>query len=186
MIQIRQSVFETNSSSIHSICISKAKPVLPDAIGFEFGEYGWGCGAVSTPNYIYTAIFIMDEPKRTECFEKLKKIMEKNGIEAAYEEPTFHESEWDGEVYKWFDSGYIDHGYELESFIEELLDNEDLLLRCLFSSGSVVYTGHDNMYVEEYLPCRAADATYYDHDRNQYVPNPYHDPENFEYFLKEN
>lgn len=41
--QIRKSVFETNSSSTHAICITKKKDnyKLPDHIDFEFGEFGW-------------------------------------------------------------------------------------------------------------------------------------------------
>lgn len=42
--QIRKSVFETNSSSTHAICITKKKDnyKLPDHIDFEFGKFGWG------------------------------------------------------------------------------------------------------------------------------------------------
>lgn len=41
MYQIRKGVFETNSSSTHSICISKT-PVknLPEFVRFVPGEYG--------------------------------------------------------------------------------------------------------------------------------------------------
>lgn len=45
MIQIRKGVFETNSSSTHSICISKEKVNAKDVAGkkvhFGLGDYGW-------------------------------------------------------------------------------------------------------------------------------------------------
>ena len=57
MIQIRSNVFETNSSSTHSICIQK-KPVDADYsyIAFHAGEYGWEERIVNLGNYLYTAI----------------------------------------------------------------------------------------------------------------------------------
>ena len=41
MIQIRNGVFETNSSSTHSICIPKKTSIKRDSIYFGIGEYGW-------------------------------------------------------------------------------------------------------------------------------------------------
>ena len=39
---IRKNVFETNSSSTHSISISKLNDyILPKEINFTFGEFGW-------------------------------------------------------------------------------------------------------------------------------------------------
>lgn len=42
-IQIRSSVFETNSSSLHSLVISKViVPPIQESLYGYFGEYGWG------------------------------------------------------------------------------------------------------------------------------------------------
>lgn len=58
MKQIRNSVFETNSSSSHSICVSTKKglgwdnklPVDQDGtLHIPFGEFGWGPEILSTP-----------------------------------------------------------------------------------------------------------------------------------------
>lgn len=68
--QIRRSVFETNSSSTHSICISK-KPVninTERVIGFEIGDYGWENGCVDIKDYLYTAIMSFDD--RDELLKK--------------------------------------------------------------------------------------------------------------------
>ena len=43
--QIRRGCFETNSSSTHAICITKAdvnKEDLPSHVTFTHGEFGWG------------------------------------------------------------------------------------------------------------------------------------------------
>lgn len=185
MIQIRQSVFETNSSSIHSICISKHKPVLPDAVDFRIGEYGWGCGSTNTQDYVYTAILLQDDPKRSDMLDKLKKILMEHNIEASFQEPEFEESSWRKGTF-YLTNGYIDHYDGVSYMLDKIFEDEDLLLRCLFSPESIVYTGHDNMNAEEYLPCRAHQSTYYNWDTDEDVPNPYHDPDNFEYFVKGN
>ena len=54
MIQIRSSVFETNSSSTHSIAISKKPVVAGKYIRFCIGEFGWANGIADTADYLYT------------------------------------------------------------------------------------------------------------------------------------
>lgn len=71
--------------------------------------------------------------------------------------------------------------------VETLLENEDLLLRYLFGN-SEVYTGNDN---QENVPngCDIASETFWKEDdmgRYKRVANPYHDPENYDYFMKGN
>ena len=53
MKQIRNGVFETNSSSIHSIAISK-EPVINflDTIHFRLGEFGWEFDEVDSGDYL--------------------------------------------------------------------------------------------------------------------------------------
>ena len=59
--QIRSSVFETNSSSTHSIAISKAHVVAGKYISFRIGEFGWENGCADTADYLYTAILERDD-----------------------------------------------------------------------------------------------------------------------------
>lgn len=42
-VQIRQSVFETNSSSTHAISIIKKSNITeyPDTVRFDKGDFGW-------------------------------------------------------------------------------------------------------------------------------------------------
>lgn len=52
-------------------------------------------------------------------------------------------------------------------------------------SGGIVYTGNDNQDPQP-SGCDICDEDYYDYDLDKYVPNPYHDIENYEYFYKGN
>ena len=54
MKTIRNNVFETNSSSMHSFCISNNEPSITQFNDLHIkidasGEYGWGPGEVNTP-----------------------------------------------------------------------------------------------------------------------------------------
>ena len=183
MKQIRNNVFETNSSSTHSICISKKPVTIGKSVYFGIGEFGWENDCADTADYLYTAI--LEQNNRDVLLDKLKGILEQYSIEYTFERPRFHISD-DGKR-KWLDYGYIDHGYELKEFIDTLLSNEDLLMRYLFGD-SCVYTGNDN---QDNIPdgCNIADEYYYAEDENGnygQMVNPYHDPENYDYFYKGN
>ena len=70
MKQIRKGVFETNSSSTHSICIAKdAELTIPQSLHFSFGEFGWECDTLYSvsekASYLY---------KRSELKNKQQKI----------------------------------------------------------------------------------------------------------------
>ena len=61
MQKIRKNVFETNSSSTHSICIAKdMELIIPTSIHFEFGEFGWEVDTLSSvyekASYLYTGL----------------------------------------------------------------------------------------------------------------------------------
>lgn len=170
---IRNGMFETNSSSVHSICISK-KPVenvKGKKIAFYLGEYGWEHETVDTPDYLYTAI--MCQYNFEELLDKLKSILDKYEINYTFQPED--KAKWYG----------IDHGYETNEFVNTVLDNEDLLLRCLFDNESVVYTGNDNCGSKDYLDTCFIGDEYYWGDGGE-KPNPYHDSENFDYFVKGN
>ena len=181
--QIRSSVFETNSSSTHSIAIAKAPVVIGKSIHFGIGEFGWANGCADTADYLYTAI--LEQNNHSELLNKLKEILDRHSIEYKFEEPKYRKST-DGK-YEWIDYGYIDHSDELDDFLDAVLNNEDLLMRYLFGD-SAVYTGNDNQDSDP-SGCDIADEHYWTEDENgKYIelPNPYHDPVNYEYFYKGN
>ena len=177
--QIRSSVFETNSSSTHSIAISKAPVVIGKSIHFGIGEFGWENDTANTADYLYTAILEQDD--RLDLLDKLKEILDKYSIEYQFEEPIWNR--YSDSNYTWLAYGYIDHSNEARELIFALLDNEDLLMRYLFGD-STVYTGNDN---QDCCPdgCNIADEYCWDWDGKEYL-NPYHDTENYEYFYKGN
>ncbi len=171
---IRNGMFETNSSSVHSICISK-KPVgdvKGKKISFYLGEYGWENSTVDTPDYLYTAI--MCQSLSDYLLDKLKSILDKYEIDYTFQ-PEEKASRWWG----------IDRSEDTIDFVDAVLEDEDLLLRCLFNDDSVVYTGNDSCGSKDYLDtCFIGDEYYWGNDGKEL--NPYHDSENFDYFIKGN
>ena len=43
-----------------------------------------------------------------------------------------------------FDGGYVDHADELGPFLNAVMDDEEMLMRFLFSGASTIETGNDN------------------------------------------
>ena len=174
MLQIRHGVFETNSSSTHSICISKTHVDVPKGkkIYFTFGKYGWDDRTVGdTASYLYTGIY-GDEGALT----KLKSILDKWGVEYEFEQPR--DSGWG-----YLEHGYVDHSEGLREFVFAVLSDEDLLARYLFGNACI-YTGNDN---EDNDPETFGQArSYYYDEECERRDNPYHDPEHFDYFFKGN
>lgn len=181
MKQIRNGVFETNSSSVHSICIQKDKNItLPNSIHFYIGEYEWEFDCVDTASYLYT--LILNSEDKEEKLNTLKNVLDKHNINYTFEEPELKEY-WGGN--KYLDTGYVDHGYEAADFVDAVLNDEDLLLRCLFGTGSCVYTGNDNVDEESDM-CFCADETIWDSEKQEAIPNPNHEPDKYDYFYKGN
>lgn len=176
--QIRNNVFETNSSSTHSIAISKKPVVIGKSIHFGIGEFGWENDCVDTADYLYTAI--LEQDNRDDLLNRLKEILNSYSIEYEFDEPLWRQSSYGN----YLGYGYIDHSYELREFLDTILSDEDLLMRYLFGDSNV-YTGNDN---QDPCPngCDIADEEYYDWGSNKMVINPYHDPENYDYFYKGN
>lgn len=143
--QIRSSVFETNSSSTHSIAVPKNSNVH-NYISFHADEFGWSYEEVNAADYFYTAIYETSESEEevNEKIEKLKNILKERNIEYYFEKPETHMwyYEYEDKYYLSLDDGYIDHGSELNDFVNELLDDGDKLVRFLF--GGLVFTGNDN------------------------------------------
>lgn len=185
MLQIRHNVFETNSSSTHSICIPKKAKHVDRFIDFRLGEYGWENRRVDdTASYLYTAILDgYPYDKAMEKLNMLKDILNSHSIGYSFEKPKWEFSRYDGIRYLSYDSGYIDHPREISELVDALLDDEDMLLRYL--SDGVVYTGNDNQD-QDPSGCDIADPYIWDYYEDKHIPNPYHDEENYDYFYKGN
>ena len=153
MIQIRHSIFETNSSSTHAICISR-KPVKvahPSRLHFSIGEYGWELDRLSTPeekaSYLYTAMLDICEAHDTDELVNQVQCEIRNAVEPAGIICTFEEPEFEVTPYgSYLQVGYIDHASDCAKFVYAVMHDRDLLLRYLFSPDSFVGTGNDNSH----------------------------------------
>lgn len=151
MKKIRQGVFETNSSSTHTICIAKKiNPELPERIHFNFGEYGWENGVLKTKqqkaNYLYTGLIFLD---RKNDAENIFKTLNSKGIKVTAQQPLDTKLRTDNPLlaFEYISddkNGYIDHGDNLVEFLDAVCTKEDELMSYLFSELSHVITGNDN------------------------------------------
>lgn len=146
--QIRQGVFETNSSSTHSICIAKDVNIeTPSSIHFEFGEFGWECNTLYSTeekaSYLYTGLM---GNEREKDFEKIVAILKSEGIEVTFEEPVYKKYTFEGnDGTEYIDNGgYVDHSDEMTDFLDAICEDEGKLMRYLFSDLSFIITGNDN------------------------------------------
>lgn len=193
MKQIRRNVFETNSSSTHSIAIPK-KCDAPNRISFSTGDFGWSFSEVDAINYFYTAIYETSETEMEvlEKIQKLKSILKAHDIEYHFTRPHGHTwySDYHHKEYFSLDDGHIDHGYELRDFVDELLNDEAKLLR--FLGGGLVFTGNDNSNTEERCFIERNEEYLDDYDwktgETIKVKNPYYmsNHEDYDWYYKGN
>lgn len=72
-----------NSSSTHSICITKDTVLdkILDHVEFELGEFGWETRKLQSvgqkASYLYTAAVSFDQYSKTNYIEKIKRILDK-------------------------------------------------------------------------------------------------------------
>ena len=172
--QIRNSVFETNSSSTHSVSISNkrsyyyGKDCLENYIGLdnkvhvEFGEFGWEMEHYYSPydklQYIVTmlietegrSISSVDELYETDGFKLINDTIANycncDGI-FIDSEMEMDSYEWDGnvEVYVSHD-GYIDHqSHEDYHSVQDFLKDYNVdITKFIFDEGVCVITDNDN------------------------------------------
>ena len=138
MIKVRRGVFETNSSSTHSICITKSDLNInfPESITFSVGDFGWEEDKLfdhyEKASYLYTAIMCLYDKKEQQKFiDFIVKTLDKNNIDYRFVPIG---SEYYG----------IDHCSELREVVELICHSEKRLLRYLFSEESFILTGNDN------------------------------------------
>ena len=129
MFSIRSQVFETNSSSVHAICVSSKNMMFEEHIVAKCGYYGWEDkkyqDTVNRFQYLYAMVY--RDPDKLERFQSL--LQELN---VTYE------------IVNEDDHAYVDHDEEAEDFVSYVLDNPANLANWLFSSESYVKTGNDN------------------------------------------
>lgn len=174
MLQIRRNIFETNSSSVHSMAIPKhISGELPKHLSFHLGEWGWESGeldGLEARSYLYTAICQQCDPDiKEEYLDRIKSWLDEWGIKYHFDKPRYSRND----VWNYLENGDIAHG-DLVPFIEGVLKDKDSFKRFLL--GGVVYTGNDNDCYNDDDMCWIGDE-----------PNhPKRDNENYEYYFKGN
>ena len=165
-IQIRKSVFETNSSSVHTLTITKNPNNLkfPKKLIFDSGSYGWEHACLTTPeekaSYLWEGIisvFPDYENKNLTEYNKaiasITKILKSVGVKAIfkYNNPKYIKSKFgDCYYYEFYDKegnedgGWVDHCNELITFLYDVCFDKTKLLNYLFSTESFIKTGNDN------------------------------------------
>jgi len=161
---IRHSVFETNSSSCHSISIAQGMELnnipYPDNNGnikIESGEFGWEVDSYndfdSKASYLIVYIRDWSRGKKEEfrnIFENV--IKEQTGCENILYEDQFwdietKEYEYEGKVRSYESNlgrGYIDHQSVEDGDLDYMFENISEMKDFLFCTGSVLYTDNDN------------------------------------------
>lgn len=138
MKTIRNNVFETNSSSTHTIIIPKEyninDSIEPRKLVAHIDEFGWEYKTHrDLLDYIYTGLVYIYGDDYKEYTKKIYEILRPYNIEIEWVEP---------EKDDWGYSGYIDHGYELEDFYKDLFNDTSLLINAVING--YVNTGNDN------------------------------------------
>ena len=155
-VQVRDGVFETNSSSTHAFNVfnSTEKYEIPESIHIDLNEhsFGWECDTYYDicNKLAYLCILAddyADESKGQEQLEKLKALIYAAGVKDLEIIPA-KEGNW---------NTYVDHGNNATYILDDMLENPDILYDFLFNPLSYIETGNDNDdYEVSYDPC----ATY--------------------------
>ena len=161
-VQVRQGLFETNSSSTHAICIAKKELndnyKLPKSIEFNLDGFGWEIeeyrDIYSKANYLYTGYVEVigsklyhEEREKNEFYrgwkecevkaslifkDKIKELLP--DIECEFEDVENTKTYY-----------YIDHSEDgIDSFINYVLSSRENLIAYLVNDNSTIFTGNDN------------------------------------------
>lgn len=154
MINKRLNLFETNSSSSHSIVVSNVDrgydydlPIDKDGIlTVEFGEFGWGPDILKGPmkkisyyitdNCIGLGYYLEDNEDESEMFEKrIRDFKETNMYKSLFKVIKKHHPELKDIKFTqhegFYPFGYVDHqssGTSNEGDLEELIFNESCII----------------------------------------------------------
>lgn len=151
MRQVRNSVFETNSSSTHCICITtdrRNELEYPEKVTFRCGNFGRERAELRSTEdkaaYLYSSILSLYERRKAEnakswIMEELMKV----GVQCEFEEATYRRY-GDG---AYCNNAYVDHAGMDDHlrFVDGVLRSSGRLLRYLFSDKSVVLTTSDEI-----------------------------------------
>ena len=142
MKKVRNGMFETNSSSTHTIIITDRNCEPGTLVDFKIGEFAWEIDKLNTidekASYLYT---LACECYGHDVYQDLYERLIKYGVKCECSRPAVF-TMYEGENY--LDNGYVDHAYCGLDFVNAIFHSERRLIRYLFSDESFVVTGNDN------------------------------------------
>lgn len=153
-IKIRNSVFETNSSSTHSIVVdqtsneeklarieydwNRKEGRTENTITFKTGEYDWDIDILKYPNskleYIFTYVMNLEDEKKKLYLDNIFNLLEKEG----YKKENIIIKPFSGEN----DYGNIDH--QSLGMLDKFLEDEEKLKNLIFHYGYYIIIDNDN------------------------------------------
>lgn len=161
---VRENVFESNSSSCHSLAFSKDSLLQPccmevnddNKIAVELGEFGWGYDAYTDQynklSYLLTMCIECTEAVTEEEFYESEEFKKINDTIAEYchcdgiiivHSGLHTRKDWDGKDYLDFD-GYIDHQSMYVSVDAFLDDYHTDIINFVFNPGVMLIIDNDN------------------------------------------
>lgn len=144
---IRNSFFETNSSSIHTIAICKTdKLSIPNSVSIKCSKYGWESNKFYTTedklNYLMTALVelrdkgAISQSEYCTYFKTIINLLEKFSVEYVFEASLNYG---------------IDSIFQLYSFIIGLFKDNNKLIHFLFNKNSIIITASDEEEFNEFV-----------------------------------
>ena len=150
MVKIRTGMFETNSSSTHTIIVTESKTEPGAIVDFRIGEFGWEIAKLDTvdekASYLYT---MACELLGRDVYQDLYEVLCKYGVKCSCSRPPVFVHGSYGN-YEYLDNGWVDHASEGRDFVDLMLKHEKTLIKYLFNDESYVVTGNDNVWEDEY------------------------------------
>ena len=150
MKQVRRCVFETNSSSTHSICIATNRNTelfYPTKLTFHCKDFGWKYDRLDTPEekaaYLYASFLnLYSRKKAQKIMSFIMDTLYSVGVDCEFEKPIYRKCG----NFVYVENASVDHCGEDEhrQFVDNTTKNKGRLLRYLFSGDSFVITGNDN------------------------------------------
>ena len=144
MPQIRYGLWETNSSSTHTLSIYRKHGNIPETITIDKrASFGWEWELYSDVDSKASYLYLMYVGCSKESNYDINKS---NTKEWKFIEAILHGA--GVKKIKYIESdpygGYIDHSSELTDLYNKMLQHPDLLLGFLFNEKSLISTGNDN------------------------------------------
>lgn len=148
MIKKREGLWETNSSSVHAICLHKQKNLaIPDYVYFGLDditdEYEDWDSLQRKANYMNTIMYMcMSKTDYLQERKRIKGILKKHDVESEWAE-----CKWGKNGYPYYDDYNIKDSCS-DVILDVIIKDETILLQYLFGNNSQIIMGYDELFDE--------------------------------------